>query len=66
MGISLTKVFGTKKLNKKLFGKNYSWGHFRKKFGLKNPFSPKSSTPVNSAGVANSIYGHTGSIVGKF
>lgn len=65
MGFSFRKAFGTGKLHKKLFGKSDrgSWGYFRKKIGLKNPFSFDSSTPVNSA---SSVYGHTGSIVGKF
>lgn len=66
MGISFTKMFGTRKLNKKLFGKRDrgSWGYFRKKVGLRNPF--KSKVVPNSASSLSDIYGPTGSIVGRY
>lgn len=65
MGFSLSKAFGSGKISKKVFGKKISWGYVRKKFGIKSPFSFR-SVPVSSASSASSIYGHTGSIVGKY
>lgn len=65
MGISLSKAFGTRKILRKVFGKGRgTWGYFRKKVGLKNPFSSKAS--IHSAGSYDSIYGPSGSIVGRF
>lgn len=69
MGLSLSKKLGVRKVARTLLGKKasrlYQWGYVKKKLGLhkifRTPFSA-SSYQANSS----SVYGHTGSIVGRF